>query len=152
MLDKDRAVQGIGVYAEFARDNQTTQIIIVPDGFDNAGVEVRAAIISRKVSDSHPKKTWQFAYLPAINVDSIGDDDVLTYAENRLRYSRTLFDRLVMETGWTLVQKPILVEVSRKDYDSIRARKTPTKMLYRISQSRTALGYPADLIRSAASV
>jgi hypothetical protein len=51
--------------------------------------------------------------------------------------------------GWTLVQKPILVEVSRKDYDSIRARKTPTKLLYRVYQSRKALGFPEDLIQTA---
>jgi hypothetical protein len=148
MLDKDRAVQGIGVYAEFARPRQTVQIVIVPDGFDNDGHQVSASVIRRQITDVTPKKQWKFANLPAIGATTIPTDEILNYSEGRLRYSSGLFDQLVAG-GWTLVQKPILVEVSRKDYDSIRARKTPTKLLYRVYQSRKALGFPEDLIQTA---
>ena len=146
MLDKDRAVQGIGVYAEFSRPRQTVQVVVVPDGFDSEGRQVNASLIRRQITDATPKKQWKFAALPSVGVESVGDDERLAYAENRLRYASGLFDQLVAG-GWTLVQKPILIEVSRKDYDSIRAHKTPTKMLYRVAQSRKALGFPEDLIQ-----
>lgn len=147
MLDKDRAVQGIGVYAEFSRPRQTVQVVVVPDGFDNEGRQVNASLIRRQITDTTPKKQWKFAALPASGVESIRDDERLAYAEGRLRYASGLFDQLVAG-GWTLVQKPILVEVSRKDYDSIRSHKTPTKLLYRVYQSRKALGFPEELIQT----
>lgn len=148
MLDKDRAVQGIGVYAEFSRPRQTVQVVIVPDGFDQDGHQVSASVIRRQITDTTPKKQWKFASLPAMNAESVDNDNIPAYSESRLRYSSGLFDQLVAG-GWTLVEKPILVEVSRKDYDSIRARKTPTKLLYRVAQSRKALGFPEELIQPA---
>lgn len=151
MLDKDRAVQGIGIYAEFSRPRQTVQVVIVPDGFDSDGHQVSASVIRRQITDTTPKKQWKFASLPASGQEVVDDDARLLYAESRLRYSSGLFDQLI-GGNWTLVEKPILVEVSRKDYDLIRARKTPTKLLYRVYQSRKALGFPEELIQTPVSV
>lgn len=149
MLDKDKAVQGVAVYAEFARENATTQIIITPDGYTNDGSLVPSTIIRRTVTDHTPKKQWKFSRLSRSEVETLENEEACyAFAETRMTYAATLFDQL-LRGGWSLVKKPVLVEVSRKDLDSIYISKTPTKMIYRISQSRAALDFPADLVNTA---
>lgn len=150
-MDNTKAVQGVGVYAEFVRDNATTQIIIVPEGYTSDDKIVGASIIRRTVTEHSPKKQWKFSRLANVETVAVSpallDDMKVQYADERMRYAATLFDQL-LRGEWNLVKKPILVEVSKKDYDSIFVSKTPTKMIYRISQSRVALDFPADLIHT----
>jgi len=145
MLDKDKEVQGVAVYAEFARENATTQIIVTPDGYDNDGLEVTATIIRRTITATTPKKQWKFSQLASTGAQEFSTKD--EYVEYRMRYATVLFDQL-SRGDWKLVKKPILIEISKKDYDSIKLRKTPTKIIYRISQSRLALDFPAELINT----
>jgi hypothetical protein len=145
MLDKDKEVQGVAVYAEFARDNATTQIVITPDGYDNSGNVVTATIIRRTVTTTTPKKQWKFSRLANVSHDS--EMPITEYVEGRMRYATVLFDQL-LRGDWKLVKSPVLVEASKKDYDSIGVSKTPTKMIYRISQSRSALDFPAELVNN----
>jgi hypothetical protein len=150
MLDKDKAVQGVAVYAEFARENATTQIIISPDGYMSEGSLVPATIIRRTITTHTPKKQWKFSRLSRMDANtSLADEAACdAYVEERMTYAGTLFDQL-LRGGWSLVKKPILVEVSRKDLDNIYLSKTPTKMIYRISQSRIALDFPAEILNDA---
>ncbi len=145
MLDKDKEVQGVAVYAEFARENATTQVIVTPDGYANDGLEVGATIIRRTITATTPKKQWKFSQLAFSGSQEFNTKD--EYVEYRMRYATVLFDQL-SRGDWKLVKKPILIEISKKDYDSIKLRKTPTKIMYRISQSRSALDFPAELINT----
>ena len=147
MLDKDKEVQGVAVYAEFARMGATTQIIITPEGYTSGGVKVPASIIRRTVTETTPKKQWKFSRLASSDLRVHSDDDKAAYANDRMKYAATLFDQL-LSGSWSLVKKPVLIEASKKDYDDIHISKTPTKMIYRISQSRVALDFPADLIQT----
>lgn len=148
MLDKDKAVQGVAVYAEFARSGATTQIIIAPDGYTNEGQLVPATIIRRTITESAPKKQWKFTRLSAAELPPFAlESDIQTYVEQRMKYATTLLDQL-LRGGWTMIKNPVLIEASRKDYDSIYLAKTPTKMIYRISQSRNALDFPAELVNT----
>lgn len=147
-MDKDKAVQGVGVYAEFARPGATTQIILVPEGYTNEGTVVSANVIRRTITENTPKKQWKFSRLPeASGFGDVNDSNKILYADERMRYASSLFDQL-LRGDWKMVKKPVLVEVSKKDYDSIYVSKTPTKLLYRISQSRVALDFPAELINT----
>lgn len=148
-MDKDKAVQGIAVYAEFARHNATTQIIICGDGYTSFGTLIKGQIIRRTITLGTPKAQWKFSRLSPELDESIEmtDEHKADNADMRLRYATSLFDQILVGT-WTMVKHPIMVEVSRKDFDSIGEGKAPTKMLYRIAQSRTALDFPADLINS----
>lgn len=148
-MDKEKAVQGVAVYAEFARSGATTQVIITPDGYNTEKVRVKAQIIRRTITENTPKKQWRFAKLADTDLRIHSDSDKAPYADSRLRYASSLFDQL-LSGGWSIVKNPILVEVSKKDLDDISVSKTPTKMLYRISQSRTALDFPAELINTSA--
>lgn len=150
--DKEKAVQGVAVYAEFARNGATTQVIVTPDGYSSNGNVVPATIVRRTVSEHTPKKQWRFSRLT--NGDShlesfvsSGDEYKTRYADERLRYASNLFHQLLVG-DWALVKKPILLEVSKIDLDSIALSKTPTKMIYRINQSRSALDFPADLVNT----
>jgi len=145
MLDKDKDVQGVAVYAEFAKDGATTQVVIAPDGYDNEGTLVPATIVRRTVTTTTPKKQWKFTSL--VSVTHNAEMPRGEYVEGRMKYATVLFDQL-LRGDWKLIKSPILVEVSKKDYDSLRHYKTPTKMLYRISQSRSALDFPAELVNN----
>lgn len=152
MLDKDMAVQGVAVYAEFARSNSTTQVILTPDGYNSVGELVPMCLVRRTVTTSTPKKQWKFSSLaPLANVDPIMDSDVETFGDTRLNVVGVFFDQL-LRGDWKMVKAPILLEASRKDMDSICAGKTPAKLTYRINQSRTALGFPSDLINEVVAV
>jgi hypothetical protein len=147
MLDKEKAVQGVAVYGEFSRRGATTQMIITPDGYTSNGTMVPATVIRRTITTHTPKKAWKFSRLATAEVISGLEPVKEDYAAHRLRYASSLFDQL-LSGGWTIVRKPVLVEMSRKDADDINQMKTPTKMIYRISQSRTALDFPEDLIQT----
>lgn len=158
--DPNKPVQGIALYGEFVRDSATTQIIITPQGFDEAGKPVHACLIRRTVSEHTPRKQWRFAWLEtgtsAGNIDkwvadgASFDEAKETYADYCMRHGRSLFDQL-LRGGWQMPNDPILVEVSRADMTKIHECVTPTKLLYRINACRTAKGYPADVIRTTAS-
>lgn len=143
MQDTSKAVQGIAVYAEFAKNNATTQIIITPDGYGPNEKIVRMNIVRRTVTTDNPRKQWRFSMVP--NSKSVSPEDKVAYAEDRMQYASTLFDQLIAG-GWQMMGKPILLETSRDDLENVRNGKTPTKMIYRINQSRSASGYPAEIV------
>lgn len=152
-MDISKSVQGVAVYGEFTRSGATTQIIISPDGYDNEGNEVAMNVIRRTITTTSPRKQWRFSSLVATTpIPELERDKGLSleqakeeYCDERMRYASSLFDQ-IQRGDWLLAGDPILVEVSKTDLDAIRQSKTPTKLLYRINQSRTAKGYPTDLV------
>lgn len=147
-MDTTKAVQGVAVYYEFARSGATTQIIVTPDGYTSADALVPATIVRRTVTTTSPKKQWRFSRLANAEITGdLNDEGIEAYTETRMKYASTLFDQLI-SGSWQLVKSPILIEASKKDYDSIASSKTPTKMIYRISQSRAALDFPDELINT----
>lgn len=147
-MDKDKDVQGVGIYAEFAKPNSTTQIIISPEGYDNAGRLIGLSIVRRVVTSVTPKKPWRFSILPDASVAEVLEEEKDGFCRERLATPSTLFDQ-ILAGDWTMVGSPILLEVSKKDLDDIGVKKTPTKLIYRINQSRSALGFPEALINEA---
>jgi hypothetical protein len=152
-VDITKSVQGVAVYGEFARSGATTQIIVTPDGFDSDGREVNMCIVRRTVTTTSPRKQWRFSSIveskPIMQIaaeQGVSIDEAKELScDERMRYASSLFDQ-ILRGDWLLVGDPILVEVSKIDLDAVTSHKTPTKLLYRITQSRTAQGYPADLV------
>lgn len=152
-MDITKDVQGVGLYVEFARESATTQIILTPDGYDNEGNQVLMNVLRRTVTSTNPRKQWRFSNLPETDEATIrtisgaapDSEAKEAYCDERMRYASALFDQ-ILRGDWVLINDPILVEVSKTDMDAIRQAKTPTKLIYRINQSRTAKGYPADLV------
>lgn len=151
-MDAAKDVQGVGVFMEFRRPGATTQFMLFPDGYDSTGKIIDARFARRTVTLGAPKKQWRMASLPTGEVKAILDTGMPlqpinkdSVANNRLTNVATLMNTL-LTSGWELVNKPILVEVSKKDLDDIRLHKTPSKLMYRVNQCKIALGYPTSLV------
>jgi hypothetical protein len=61
-----------------------------------------------------------------------------------MSFATQLFDG-IKNGGWILTNETLFIETSKKDLDDVKLSKTPNKMLYRINQTRTALGFPAEI-------
>lgn len=151
MLDKEKPIQGISVYAEFAKSGYRTEMFITPDGFTPSGDLVPAKIYRRVVSKEKPKKLWQQTTVQfAEELAQVGSKDLAelglkdTYVSKRLEHLNSIFAGLV-EGDWQLVNDPILIETSQNDLVEIYKGETPIKIVYRINQSRKALGFPAEI-------
>lgn len=147
MLDKEKKVQGIAVYAEFRRSGQTMQLIVTPDAYTTTGELIPMTLVRRVVTKDTPKKQWKISVLRGVELTelinagtTITDMEKSEFTERRMRHGLHFFDDLTR--GWTVEQKPILVEVSRHDADDLAKGKTPNKIIYRVHISRKALGFP----------
>ena len=141
VTEPDKKVQGTALYAEFKNEyQQILQIFITPDGISENNQFILGRAFYRRLSASQPKKQWKTQSLKRSLVHperAIADED---YREERLEGLAFLMKRVSISS--TLTGKPFFVEVSKKDLVDIAAGKTPTKVVHRIGQTRTALSYP----------
>jgi hypothetical protein len=151
MLDKEKPIQGVSVYAEFVKAGMRTEMFITPDGFTPTGEIVPAKIYRRVVSKDKPKKLWQQTTVQfAEELAKVGSTDLAElslkdqYVSKRLEHLQSIFAGLV-EGDWQLTNDPILIETSQNDLVEINKGETPIKIVYRINQSRKALGFPAEI-------
>ena len=152
MLDLDKDVQGVALYAEFRKPGATTQIIVTPDGYTEEGKEVPAALYRRVVTPDTPKKQWRSSNMRVTSAmrrckdtgTTLQDYERATIAEKRFSFASQLFDSLV-NGGWVIEKEPLFIEASKKDMTDIRQGKTPNKLLYRVNQTRKAQGFPESV-------
>jgi len=155
MLNKEAKVQGIAVYAEFRKPGQTMQIVITPDAYTHSGALVPMNIVRRIVTPETPKKQWRNSVLSSSTLkefmgegevpNQLPDADKEVFTEKRMRHAVAYFDQ-ILNNGWTIEQKPLLMEVSKYDADDLAKGKTPNKLIYRVGISRKAQGFPENLI------
>jgi hypothetical protein len=126
-------------------------MFITPDGFTPSGDLVPAKIYRRIVSKEKPKKLWQQTTVQfAEELAKVGSTDLAElslkdqYVSKRLEHLNSIFAGLV-EGDWQLVNDPILIETSQNDLIEIYKGETPIKVVYRINQSRKALGFPVEI-------
>ena len=159
MLLKEKEVQGQALYLEFRRVNTTIQVIITPDGFDTDNQFVAGTFLRRMLTLREPKKRWK-SY-PLSGYKTIGIFDILKdgvekseeeIAElTRLR-ANSIYDYMnsLVSGGYKLVDdKPIYVEVTKEDLNTIRKGDTPNKVVNRIKAVRTALNFPEEVVTKA---
>jgi hypothetical protein len=149
MLDATKDVQGIALYAEFRKPGALMQILITPDGYAVDGKEVPASLWRRVTTPLTPKKQWRNSALSwraisDLNGEALANAMKETFTETRMSFTTQLFDG-IKNGGWQITKEPILIETSKKDLEDVRQSKTPNKMLYRINQTKTALGFPAEI-------
>jgi hypothetical protein len=147
MLEKEKDVQGIALYAQFHKPGAMTQLLITPDGYDESGEKVFSSLYRRIVTTTSPKKQWRSSTVRSgelTELDFEKEDDRAKFAEKRLSFAVQLFDSL-LSGKWELHKEPIYLEVSKKDLTDIKVAKTPTKLIYRINQSREALSFETEI-------
>mgnify|MGYP006297507947 CR=1 FL=1 len=139
--DPEKKVQGTALYMEFKNEyNQIVQMFITPDGTNELGLFVTGRAYYRRLTASQPKKQWKVQTLKRSLVHperGVADEE---YREERIESLAWLVKRVSISS--VLNGKPFFVEVSKKDLVDISSGKTPTKVVHRIGQSRTALNYP----------
>jgi len=142
-------VQGVAMYAEFVRatgsTSATLMMLLTPDGYNEDGRQVNATLYRRVTTDYAPKRQWRASALNTIDLARpLPKGDTFRrnrLAEERFVIAKTLLEQIVSQ-GWSLTKEPVFVEVSKRDLADIEKRKTPSKVLYRVLQSRKALGFP----------
>jgi len=151
MLDKEKPIQGVSIYAEFVKSGHRTEMFITPDGFTPTGDLVPAKIFNRTVSKDKPKKLWkQYTIQFADDIATVGSKDLSDialkdqYVDKRLEHLQSIFAGLV-SGEWEMKDEPFLVETSQNDLVEIGKSETPVKVVYRINQSRKALGFPVEI-------
>ena len=147
MLDKEKDVQGVALYAQFHKPGAMTQLLITPDGYDESGEKVYSSLYRRVISTHSPKKQWRSSTIRSAETkeyDLEVSHDRAMFAERRLSFAVQLFDSL-LSGKWELHKEPIYLEVSKKDLTDIREAKTPTKLLYRVNQSREAQSFETEI-------
>lgn len=150
MLDREKPIQGVSVYAEFSKTGFRTEMFITPDGFTPTGDVVPATVFTRVVSKDKPKKLWKQTTIQlADEFAKLGEKDLdisqkEQYLSKRLEHLTSIFEG-VIETGWEIAGNPILIETSRNDLADVAKGETPIRVVYRINQSRKALGLPAEI-------
>ena len=148
MLDREKRVQGYATYFEFAKPNGTIQLVLFPDAYSSSGHMTPAHAYWRQVDTWKPKRQWKRHRLATTVQDLVSDETQLLILANEKLLSLTFLLKPVFASGYQLVGKPLVVEISSKDIDDINERKTPTKVIHRVQQSRIASGFPADLVKS----
>lgn len=152
MLDKEKKVQGIGIYAEFRKPGATMQLLITPDVYTHSGTLVPMQLHRRVITPITPKKQWKTSSFRAepvkdliLKSETLANADISAFTDERVRYASAYFDQ-ILTGGWSIEGAPILTEVSRYDADDLVKGKTPNKVLYRVHISRKALGFPLELV------
>jgi hypothetical protein len=141
LTDPEKKVQGTALYAEFKNEyQQIFQMFITPDGWNELGNFSTARVYYRRLSASQPKKQWKVQALQRNLVDPVTGITSEDHREERLLTLAWFMKRVSISS--TLIGKPFFVEVSQKDLTDVTQGKTPTKVVHRINQTRTALSYP----------
>lgn len=142
-MDATKEVQGTALYAEFSKGmGNTLMLLVTPDGYNTEGEKVEASVYRRVVTSYSPKRQWRNTRIPEVRAAaSLPNEEKHSYFEERFAISFSLLEQ-IMNHGWSLVKQPVFIEVSKRDLDDIRNRRTPSKIVYRINQSRKALGFP----------
>ena len=96
-----------------------------------------------------PKKQWRSSNLSwravsDLNGEALANDAKEKFTETRMSFAVQLFDG-IKNGGWTLTKDTLFIETSKKDLDDVKLSKTPNKLMYRINQTRDALGFPAEI-------
>lgn len=145
ITDPDKKVQGCALYVEMkskSRDDSFYQFFLTPDGVNEEGGYVRAQIFKRRLTADAPKKQWRNAWLrPELLAEEMAEISLVQDAHKAKRFDpvTATFQRLMAH--YELVNEPFFVEVSKKDLSDIGIGKTPIKVIYRIGQTRKALGF-----------
>jgi hypothetical protein len=150
MLEKEKEVQGVAVYAEWTKPNALLQVIITPDGYTEQDEFTQSHMYRRVITTDKPKQQWRASPLDYDKHDEYNsilpllDTEISSYAETRMNKTIQWFDKMLIG-GWEIVKEPLLVEVSKKDMGDIRLGKTPSKFMYRVDLIRKALDFPHPL-------
>ena len=138
------------VYLEFRRESETSQVLLTPQVFNPVKDSMlKPYIISRKVSEMSPRKSWRYSSGP--RHPFIDKAETLSHAVEisvvHLKWITPLLAGYVAG-DWKLVGAPVAVEMTSDDLMDVAEKKTPAALLRRVTKARLEAGYPEAVIVS----
>jgi hypothetical protein len=138
------------VYLELQRESETSQVLLTPQVLNPVKDSMlKPYIISRKVSEMSPRKSWRYSSGP--RHPFIDKAETISHAVEiavaHLKWVTPLLAGYV-SGGWKLVNAPIAVEMTTDDLMDVAEKKTPAALLRRVTKSRLEAGYPETVIVS----
>ena len=141
--NKDPKVVGKGIYLELIQPNQeqTTQVLVTPQGIDENGKAVPMALIYRTISHWSPRRQWRVNFVRPNDDKSVGENatEMAEAVKNFIARQMGYYPDLAIRNN-----TPIVFEVSNIDLTDVQEWKAPAPALRRIAKARTAVGYPAE--------
>jgi hypothetical protein len=140
ITDSTKSVQGFAIYSEFTNTaGDIYQMFITPDGTNDEGQFVAAHVFKRRLTSDAQKKQWRTQVLSSQLLDPVVGTSTEEHRFSRLKNIKDTLSRLALR--FTIVNEPFFVEVSKQDLSQIAQGKTPIKVIYRIGETRKALGF-----------
>lgn len=144
MANPDTDLQGVGVYLEQRSPNRITdvthQMFIFPEGYTPTLQRIAPKAFYRYLNRYATRKSWSCKALQLEEVD-------FSSTESLVKLLEPLLGRAVVG-GYTLVEKPLLFEVSMKDMLQVAGGKLPTRINSKVKAMRSAHGYPEDVVET----
>lgn len=138
-------VSGMGIYMEFPKNNNNTQIIITPEGKNEKGEEVPMAFTYRTVADHSPRKQWRVNFIRADK-----EVELMSAQDKALNMAGKIEEIVKRQMKWgsldELRSRPIVFEMTDLDFADVLMWKAPASALRRIQKARVVLGFPEKLI------
>lgn len=142
MANPESDLQGVGAYFEYRSPNvetgQALQLIFTPEGYTPTLQRVSPRGFYRYLTKYSSRPVWRSS---GVNLDAIDFQEVSSVLNeiggflNRATYG-----------AYTLVEKPLLFELSKRDMSSIASRKLPPRINIKIKSLRQAYGYPDQVV------
>jgi hypothetical protein len=143
-------LMGMGIYLELpnGRGDQTTQILITPEGKNEKGEDVAMGVISRTVAEWSPRAQWRTSFIrpSAKTPEELALATHTSTATDFVEQIERILKRQMMYGLSTLRNKPIVFELTDVDYTDIADWKAPASALRRIQKARVALTFPEKLV------
>lgn len=134
------------------------QTLLMPEGA-HSGRPLAMSMYSRRISTTHPRKTWRFVSSSMTYDRAQADVSPLftptvrawKLTESMLGFTGTRLGGLVatnQQAGleWKLVGQPVVVEVTDADFADVALGKTPYKVFGRVWKARKVLGFPTEFV------
>jgi len=132
-----------------AGQNIVTQVLLIPEGFDEKGNYVPFSTHTRTVSDWSPRKQWRVSLSGTNNKALFGSPIAQTTAQELATTMTVATENTIKRQigyGMVLRKSPIVVEVSTIDLAEVKDYKTPPALLRRIQKARVALTFPEKVL------
>lgn len=150
---KDAA--GKVLYCEFRKDNYTFQLVISPNYVDQTNSVQGMTKASRRVSTYHPRRNWSVdkVYVNRVGYprDAYGEyektDEATAVGHAEATISNlygNLFNNLTNQ-AWVLHKKPLVVEFTYDEAQTLQGGKLPVSLYRRIERVRKSQGWADSL-------
>lgn len=153
---KDTA--GMALYLEFRKPDYTYQIIITQPVITANGKPHRSRVMRRGMNAFQSRKNWHFETLgtamPNITKNIVTQESEFTQQPLDVAKEQTAVIlagivptlNQLFHKEYSLHIKPIMVEFTYEDFDTLMAKKTPNSLIRRIQRTRVAQGFGEEIV------